>query len=685
MVLAATAMVAICQTRLTDWQTIASKNCVVGILHDEKNLYVSSNGGGLTKIDKQTCKQRSLNRGNQLCHDNYIMDMTLHNGELWLAGNRYGLGKISDDESTRISLDLSSTQYMSGIHFIDDNTMLLGGLNSFYRIDNGRTTYEYSFNVLSPMCNVTDIKKTDDGKIYVSVFDWCISPSFFIYDGQELKAIEHDYRNIVRMCTVGNTVWLATYCDGLVKYENGAFTQYSTANSDIPSDFLIDICKGENGEVWFTNYKHLVCFANNQFSSYTLPEGCSADHFKSVDVDGSDIYAGTGNNGLFKLEGNTFHKIELVDNYFVNNFVNMGQNPSSGTSAVKADGTFLLTGASGLYSYNPETNTSDIIPCSNLRDVCVSPVNDDVWMFFYDPYWKEEPYLQKLGQEPIRYSQITTPIGQLLGFDSHGNLWATTADGLSKFDGAEWTAFDQSDAGFDISEITCMHFDSRGRLWAGSFGNGLIMFDGSNWHNYKTNNSGLPSDYVGTLAVDKEDVIWLNGRDAWKPFADCGGTGLTRFDGTSWRTYNISNSPIVSNNFYSIEVDADNVKWLATCGDTGLTSFDGNNNWKVYDTDNSGIGYNSVFNITIDPKRDTMFLTHWSEQGASYAKIITSNSGIESPEGEDVAFVNTTVDVYNLQGVRVLSNWLNDGRSLPLHPGIYILCSPNGIKKIAIQ
>lgn len=668
------------QSRLSDWHSLASKSSVCRIVHDDNFVYASSFSGGLTKIDKKTGQQQSLNRGNRLCHDNTILDMTIHNGELYLTGRMYGISKIANGHYTRLNLDFETEQWIQGIHIIDNKTMLLGGLMEFHKIENGKTTYSYGLNALSPMAYITDIKKTDNGQIYVSSYDWNLSESFFKFDGNELIRINHFYRNIYKMCPQGNTLWLATERDGLVKYENDTFRQYSTASSSIPSDYLTDICEGTDGKIWIASLTHLICFHNEKFTSFTLPEEYGPDYINAVDADGETIYVGTQNNGLFKFDGQTFEKIELIDNSLPYNSFNFQLNPSAGTSAIRADGTLLVTGANGLITYDPTKGVSGHKPYVGLRDVYVSPTTDDVWMLIHDVDRPDETQLIRLrGDEQTTIPQSETQVWQLFGFDNRDRLWGRTINGLANFDGTDWNTYDQNDAGFDIRRVSCMKFDSRGRLWAGSFGNGLIMFDGTEWKNFTRANSDIPSDYVGSIGIDNDDIIWLNGRDEFHPHADCDGTGLTRFDGSTWKTYTTLNSPIPSNNIYSIEVDADNVKWLATCGNTALTSFD-NQKWEFYTVDNSGIADNMPFNISIDRNGNRIWIIHY-EYGISYATINGSGSALTSPE----AFpIDGPTVIFNLQGRKILE--IDGAAELPLTlpSGIYIISSPRGSKKLKV-
>lgn len=85
------------------------------------------------------------------------------------------------------------------------------------------------------------------------------------------------------------------------------------------------------------------------------------------------------------------------------------------------------------------------------------------------------------------------------------------------------------------------------------------------WQILNSSNSGLPSDYLMCLKIDLDGVIWIGGDHS----------GLTRFDGSSWVTYDGSDGlPSGNSEVISIAVDDSNFLWIG--GDHGgLAKFDG--------------------------------------------------------------------------------------------------------------
>ena len=89
-----------------------------------------------------------------------------------------------------------------------------------------------------------------------------------------------------------------------------------------------------------------------------------------------------------------------------------------------------------------------------------------------------------------------------LDVDHNNNIWAGTTNGVSRFDGNNWTIYKISRYAGDIM------VDQNNNIWAITPGKGVYMFDGTNWKTY-TEKEGLVSDFVLSLAVDQNNHVWL--------------------------------------------------------------------------------------------------------------------------------------------------------------------------------
>jgi ligand-binding sensor domain-containing protein len=102
-------------------------------------------------------------------------------------------------------------------------------------------------------------------------------------------------------------------------------------------------------------------------------------------------------------------------------------------------------------------------------------------------------------------------------------------------------------------EVRALVVQDNSVVWVGTSA-GLSRFDGKTWTNYTTQNSGIPSDYINSIAVDHNGVVWL-AHNQYGKYMDA-----SRFDGTTWKSYNKENSVLKDNSVITIAVDANNIK-----------------------------------------------------------------------------------------------------------------------------
>lgn len=120
--------------------------------------------------------------------------------------------------------------------------------------------------------------------------------------------------------------------------------------------------------------------------------------------------------------------------------------------------------------------------------------------------------------------------------DKNNNKWiGTFSKGLVKYDGKNWTVYDNGFLG--DARITDLLIDKKDRLWI-AYSTGLVLLDGNNWSTI-TNN--LPSNVVNSLEQDNEGNIWIGTFN-----------GLVKYDGINFQTFNKSNSPLTDNNIQAL-------------------------------------------------------------------------------------------------------------------------------------
>ena len=126
-----------------------------------------------------------------------------------------------------------------------------------------------------------------------------------------------------------------------------------------------------------------------------------------------------------------------------------------------------------------------------------------------------------------------------LALDSQGLPWVGQSNGLVHYDGNKWQEFGNSKAG----SIEDLAVDSQGRVWAATSANGLYLFDKSAWTSYDLQKEAGVSNSVRSLAVDTRDRVWITTE-----------YGLAIYDGASWTSFYMHNADLVENDLHGIGI-----------------------------------------------------------------------------------------------------------------------------------
>jgi hypothetical protein len=94
-----------------------------------------------------------------------------------------------------------------------------------------------------------------------------------------------------------------------------------------------------------------------------------------------------------------------------------------------------------------------------------------------------------------------------------GYLWATSQEGLLRFDGAGFTTFDHRKSdGVPTNVFTSLAVDAAGTLWAGTYDHGLLHVVGGEFHAVAWE-PGPQEQAVRALAFDAGGDLWIGMRD----------------------------------------------------------------------------------------------------------------------------------------------------------------------------
>ena len=109
------------------------------------------------------------------------------------------------------------------------------------------------------------------------------------------------------------------------------------------------------------------------------------------------------------------------------------------------------------------------------------------------------------------------------------------------------------DASYNPNYIISMVVDRDGVVWCGTWGGGLSRFDGSKWKTY-TMVDGLPGDHVFMLKIDPKGQMWVGTNN-----------GLARFNNEKFSVLTTADG-LFSNYVFSMATGDDGSLWVGSFG-----------------------------------------------------------------------------------------------------------------------
>ncbi len=150
--------------------------------------------------------------------------------------------------------------------------------------------------------------------------------------------------------------------------------------------------------------------------------------------------------------------------------------------------------------------------------------------------------------------------------DETGVIWVATDWGLCRFDGTDWTTYQQGTSGISDNVLSCLAVDADQRLWIGTINAGIAILDPSDdsWSYIDMTNSILVDNEIAGITHDHRGWVWIS-----TP------SGLYCWTGTDWRWYNDTDTSYDGNvlfgpNMSAVVVRDDDLVTVAT-RNAGLT------------------------------------------------------------------------------------------------------------------
>ncbi|TYP95556.1 ligand-binding sensor domain-containing protein [Fodinibius salinus] len=332
------------------------------IINDDNVLWIASRGG--------LCRQE---RNQMDCYDeqdglinNRIRSMSRdRNGNLWL-GTEEGVSYFNGREFTNYSVDEGlANNIIYATHYDREGNIWFGSYGGGISLFLGDHLKNYTSGQGLPNNVVTSISEDRDGHPWIATYGGGIAElssgkfdvydadrglvdnkvytleytsdnqlligtrwGLSIYDGTNFLNFNKDelpYRKVRDVLKVeeSNEIWMGTYGEGIIRYKEGSFRQY-TEEDGLVNNTVLALKKTQDGSIWIATYGGISRLNGQEFTNYTITDGLPNNGVIDILEDDSGALWFATFGGIARFEQGSFKTITPEDGlpgnvfYFIN-------------------------------------------------------------------------------------------------------------------------------------------------------------------------------------------------------------------------------------------------------------------------------------------------------------------------------------------------------------------------------
>jgi signal transduction histidine kinase/DNA-binding response OmpR family regulator/streptogramin lyase len=576
---------------------------------------------------------------NGLSSDMIISITSDHHGFIWI-GTLDGLNKFDGHKIINYRYSEADTTSIANNHILalyrgNDNTIWIFtpyGLNAYDHNADHFIRYDYSKHLKTDYATNEFSDIVEDDKGYLWIVDNRNGLIRFDTKTKEYKKyITDTYRiGAIHFDKVNKTLWIGTLDNELLRYIESMddFVRVYASASDPgidPQNQILSIISEPDGSLLIGGSKGIFKYdeqnnllyptniISHRTSSFRNNE-VRCLHAESEDI----LYVGTWGKGL----GIYHRKSNNLYNYVVepNNTTSLSNNDvttiykdQSGVIWVGTqDGINIIDPGRGMFEhYQNIPNVSGSLSLNFITSFCedrsgriwVGTYGDGINIF--DPETKKFTYIR---HNPEKSNSLINNAVRAIIEDPEGNIWIGTMRGVTRYNPKtrKFLHFvnDPNDLNtLSGNDILALSNGKNGEIWVGTYGDGLNRikpvssengkYEITRYINEPGNRNSLIINYVRSLHVDKDGIVWIG---------TIGG-GLDQFDPqrntfVNYTNYPGNSSSLSNKNINCILEDNNGYLWIGTWN--GLNRFDRiNNNFTVYLSDD-GLADQAVSEIQQD-------------------------------------------------------------------------------------
>lgn len=505
-------------TSAQDWVSHQSQNQINDLV-DNGNELLMATDVGLVSLNKLTFEKTILTTSNSNLSSNHIQSITQNaSGDTWIGTYDMRLAQFDgtdfQDEVIPDGIDNPITIELYDIEFAPNGDLWVGTSEGVFHQQGQNWTKYAEAELGQDFFAVWDIEINAAGEVFMGALD-------------------------------------------VIKFANGAWSNI-TENSNMTSYLHAELFFGSTGDLFFLgDLDKLGRFDGTTWQEYDNGglNGSQAINF-TEDTDGN-IYYSTNNNGVFKLEDDSWVSQTGLETEALNDRVTYFYIDDQNVKWLN-NGIFLAMDNNGNIQNNLiSANTIE----GNGVDILEKGGNGKMYFFTSRDHYISVEDLDG------NWSFLTPPsdlasvnfVNDMLVLNDN-DIYIATSERLYHYDGTEWTS--EEIGGSSLAT------DSQGRIYMRSTGK-IYIIDNGMTSEYNTSNSPLSSFILSGMGVGANDNLWI-ASFTWE-----GDNAIQKVTAAGdWTTYSGVDHPAIDEPRGDFHFDGNGNVWVPV-GGVGAIRFDG--------------------------------------------------------------------------------------------------------------
>jgi len=318
----------------------------------------------------------------------------------------------------------------------------------------------------------------------------------------------------------------------------------------LPQSSVTSIIQDREGYLWLGTFGGLVRFDGVRFATFhpknspKLPSGRILSVFE--DREGT-LWAGTEEGDLVRFDGTDFQRFSLPNRGTTDKYIRDFAETSDGSLWINTGEDLLIRRAGGQLTV---CSTNWNLAGNSARSI-VTDSAGRLWIGTDQELaiWDQGNFKSVWNQSREANFNVNALARGRAG------IWVAANGKIRRWEHSSWTA-DYGPYLWSKGILTCLREDRRGRLWAGTYGNGLFRFDTNGLGLQISQAEGFPVNAVRSMREDREGNLWIGTE----------GQGLARLKPSIFRSFGRPQG-LSSDLILSVSEGIDGELWIGTNGD----------------------------------------------------------------------------------------------------------------------